>query len=74
MRKTSVYLPEPLLRRLKSLARSERTSEAEILRRAIAAYTPEHSEGFALARVADGPGTSVADVPEEELLRDFGSS
>jgi predicted DNA-binding protein len=74
LKKTSVYLPEPLLRRLKRLARSERTSEAEVLRRAIAAYAPERtSGGFALARVADGPGTSIADVPEEELLQGFGS-
>jgi predicted transcriptional regulator len=75
VKKTSVYLPERLVRRLKRLARSEGTSEAEVLRRAIAAYTPERDRGtFALARSGDGPGTPIADVPEGELLDGFGGS
>jgi len=75
VKKTSVYLSESLIRRLKRLARSEGTSEAEVLRRAIAAYAPARAAGsFALARVADGPGTSIAEIPEEELLEGFGSS
>jgi predicted transcriptional regulator len=75
VRKTSVYLSESLLRRLKRLARVERTSEAEVLRRAIAAYVPDVEAGpFALARSGEGPGTSIAEVSEDELLEGFGSS
>jgi predicted transcriptional regulator len=74
MRKTSVYLDEDQARRLARLARQEGRSQAEILREAVANYEPKPSEdrSFALAGSGRGDGSSVADLPEEELLEGFG--
>jgi len=74
MKKTSVYLRPEDEARLDWLAEREHASEAEIIRRAIASYEPsaEVDRNFAGARSGEGPGSSVADVPEEELLRGFG--
>jgi predicted transcriptional regulator len=75
MKKTSVYLQPEDLQRLARLARQERVSQAEVIRRAIAQYVPAEKgdRNFALAGVAEGDGTSVMDVPEEELLEGFGA-
>jgi hypothetical protein len=73
MKKTSLYLDEANVQRLKRLAAREGTSQAEIIRSALAAYeqrTPDRN--FALAGSWEGNGTSVADIPEDELLRGFG--
>ena len=74
MRKTSVYLDEHQAERLARLARQEGRPQAEILREAVATYQPKPSEDrtFALAGSGQGDGTSIADVPEEELLEGFG--
>jgi predicted DNA-binding protein len=74
MRKTSVYLDEHQAERLARLARQEGRPQAEILREAVATYQPKPSEdrNFALAGSGQGDGTSVADVPDEELLEGFG--
>ncbi len=74
MRKTSVYLTETEVRRLRWLAEREGTSLAEVIRRAIASYEPRRAadRDFLLARSFDGPGGSIADVPEDELLEGFG--
>lgn len=76
VRKTSVYLSDEDRRRLATLAKRERTSQAQVIRRAIASYVPRRVEGgggFALARSGEGPGGSIADVPEDELVEGFGS-
>ncbi len=75
MRKTSVYLTDDESARLASLARGEGTSQAEVIRRAIREYRPARrgDRTFALAGVAEGPGGSIADVPDEELLEGFGA-
>ena len=39
MRKTTIYLPEPLRERVKRTAAERRVSEAEVIRAAIDAYT-----------------------------------
>ena len=74
MRKTSVYLTEEESRRLADLARSEGISQARVIREAIRAYeghgAPDRE--FRLRGVAAGPGGSIANVPEEELLAGFG--
>jgi len=46
-----------------------------VIRRAIRVYQPERpgDRDFALVGVAEGPGGSVADLTEEELLDGFGS-
>ena len=74
MRKTSVYLTEDDERLLARLAAREGSSQAEVLRRAVRAYEAivVADRIFAVAGSADGPGGSVADIPEEELLADFG--
>jgi len=70
-----VYLTADEVARLASLAKREGTSQAEVIRRAIRVYQPEGrgDRDFALAGVADGPGGSVADISEDELLDGFGS-
>ena len=46
-----------------------------MIRRALRTYEPERrgDRNFMLVGCADGPGGSVADIPEEELLEGFGS-
>jgi predicted transcriptional regulator len=74
MRKTSVYLDDEQTKRLARLAREEGRSQAEILREAVATYQPRPSQdrNFVLAGSGRGDGTSIADVPDEELLEGFG--
>lgn len=75
MQKTSVYLTEEEVTRLGRLAKREGTSQAEVIRRAIRVYQPERrgDRDFAIVGVAEGPGDSVADLTDEELLDGFGS-
>ena len=75
MRKTSVYLSDELAKRLARLARETGRSQADVLRAAIAEYRPAPSTDrtFALEGCVTGPGGSVADVDEDELLRGFGT-
>jgi predicted transcriptional regulator len=75
VRKTSVYLTDAEAARLAALARIEGTSQAGVIRRAIEQYVPAQraSRDFALSGCASGPGGSVADVDEAELLDGFGS-
>lgn len=75
MKKTSLYLDDTDVERLRRLARREGRSQAEIVRAAIAAYDAQHTpdRSFALAGAWQGDGSSVADIPEEEGLRGFGN-
>lgn len=75
MRKTSVYLPDEDAARLADLARQEGISQADVIRRAIRTYVPSQrgNRDFALSRVGEGPGGSIADVPDDELLDGFGA-
>ena len=74
MRKTSVYLTTHETARLAELAEREGTSQAEVIRRAIRLYEPESlgDRNFSLARSADGPGGSISELTEDELLEGFG--
>lgn len=74
MRKTSVYLTDDEVSRLSRLAQREGLSQAEIIRRAIRSYQPERrgDRHFRLAGAGDGPGGSIADIDERELLDGFG--
>lgn len=74
MRKTSVYLNDDEAERLARLAREEGRSQAAVLRDAIATYRPRPAQdrNFALSGVGRGDGTSIADIPEEDLLEGFG--
>ena len=70
-----MYLGPEDLDRLARLARQEGVSQAEIIRRALASYLPQGAgdRRFALARVAEGDGASVLDVPEDRLLAGLGA-
>lgn len=70
-----MYLTDDEIARLAALAKRERASQAEVIRRAIRSYVPTGpgDRGFVLAGCAEGPGGSLAGVPEEELLEGFGS-
>jgi predicted transcriptional regulator len=78
MRKTSVYLDDEQAARLARLARQEGRSQAEILREAVATYEPpaardrdfEVAAGFPRT---DGDSRPISQIPEDELLRGFGS-
>ena len=74
MRKTSVYLTEREALLLAAAARREGRSQAEVIREAIGAYAASRASDrdFALSGRGEGPGGSVADVPERELLEGFG--
>lgn len=74
MHKTSVYLTDEEIARLAALAQREGTSQAEVLRRAIRRYEPEQhgDRNFSLIGSAEGPGGSIADLTDEELLEGFG--
>jgi predicted transcriptional regulator len=75
VQKTSVYLSDEEVARLVSLARREGTSQAEVIRRAIRSYQPRRpaDRDFSLVGSADGPGGSVAELTEEQLLEGFGA-
>lgn len=73
LKKTSVYLTDAERARLAWLAERERVSQAHVIRSAIAAYEPRRADRrFAGLASGEGPGDSVADIPEEDLLRGFG--
>ncbi|MGH3276686.1 MAG: CopG family transcriptional regulator [Streptosporangiaceae bacterium] len=75
MKKTSVYLDDADVERLSRLAAAEGRSQAEVMRSALAAYEKAQTapRDFALDGAWTGDGSSVADVPEEELLAGFGA-
>lgn len=75
MHKTSVYLSDEEIARLVVLAERDGISQAEVVRRAIRFYEPERhgDREFSLVGSADGPGGSVADLGEDELLDGFGA-
>jgi hypothetical protein len=74
VRKSSVYLEDTDVARLRRLAAAEGRSQAEIIRAALAAYEAQTGPDreFALAGSWTGDGSSIADVDEADLLRGFG--
>ena len=74
MKKTSVYLEPEQVEQLRRVAEAEGRSQSAVLRDAIAKYANEMRQRrtFAMDGVACGPGGSIADIPEEELLKGFG--
>jgi hypothetical protein len=73
-KKTSIYLNDGDIARLAWLAEQEGLPQAEIIRKAIVAYVPENGgDGdFRLIASGEGPGNSIADLSEDELLTGFG--
>ena len=74
MKKTSVYLDDADVERLRRIAAEEGRSQAEVVRAALSAYEQARvvPRVFALEGSWEGDGSSAADVPEEELLAGFG--
>jgi hypothetical protein len=74
MKKSSIYLTDRELEHLAALAKAEGRSQAAIIRDAIVAYPgqPNQDRDFAIDGVGEGPGGSIADVPDEQLLKGFG--
>lgn len=74
MKKTSVYLTDEEVDVLRRLAEREGKSQATVLREALAAYDAQSApdRDFAFIGAGEGDGRSVADIPEEELMRGFG--
>jgi predicted DNA-binding protein len=75
MRKTSIYLRDSEVERLRELSHRTGRSQSELVREAVAVYEPAPPDrDFAIfADDERGPGDSVADLGEDELLRDFGA-
>jgi hypothetical protein len=72
--KTSVYLESADVEHLAWLSRVEERPQAEIIRDAIRAYRPAAKERlFRLFDSGEGDGRSIIDIPEEELMRNFGA-
>jgi hypothetical protein len=73
-KKTSIYLDEADTQRLNAIAEREGLSHARVIREAIRRYevTSKGHREFAMAGSGHGPGGSVADIPEDELLEGFG--
>jgi hypothetical protein len=71
MRKTTVYLPDDLKRRLARVARDNGLSEAELIRTAIAEYTSTHARPRPRWPLfASGEVEPITDW--DEALRGFG--
>lgn len=75
MKKSSLYLDDADVLRLRRLAAQERRSQAAIVRAALAAYEAglRGDRNLALTGAWSGDGTSVADVPKRDLLQGFGT-
>lgn len=69
--KTSVYLDERQVAKLKRVARRTKRAPAEIVREAIDAL-PEPDQAFAIFDSHEGDGRSIAGVPRRERLKGFG--
>jgi hypothetical protein len=74
VKKTSLYLDDGDVERVRRLAHRQGRSQAEVVRAALAAYESQLTaeRHFALTACAEGDGRPVADIPEEELLQGFG--
>ena len=71
MLKTTVYIPEPLKRRLRALAARRKKSEAQLIRSAIERLVEEERPRPRLGIFSSGdPG--LARRVDEELRKDFG--
>ena len=74
MRKTTVYLPDALKRRLERCAREQGRSEADVIRAALDEYTARNGRRRPQLPLARGTGipTDLAARDEEYLAQGFG--
>jgi len=74
MTQHSVAIDDETMERLQRMAETEMKSASQLLHDVLKRYAVEsgHERVFAMDRIVYGPGGSVADVPEDELMRGFG--
>lgn len=77
MRKTSLYLSDGDVVRLRRLSERLELSQAEVMRRALTQFEAAESRDrqfalFELAGLSSEDGRSIADIPDEELFEGFG--
>ena len=69
-----VDLDDDDIRWLRDVADTLGRSEEEVIRAAVRYYVgaSRRPRKFAMSGIGEGDGTSIADIPEEELLKGFG--
>jgi predicted transcriptional regulator len=73
VKKTTVYLPEELKRRLERTARAQKRSEAEVIRAALDEFTARNRPRPKLPLFkGDGIDATIAERDEEILAEGFG--
>ncbi len=72
MRRTTVYLPEEVKAALERTAEQRGTSEAEVIRSAIAAATAEQEHPRPHLPLFDSGDPTLADRVDDELAAGFG--
>ena len=74
MKQYTITLDDEQVERLKRMAETEMKSEEQLLRDLISRYAVEsgHERVFAMDGIVEGPGGSIADIPDDELLKGFG--
>jgi plasmid stability protein len=73
MRRTTIYLPDDLKAALERTAAAQGTSEAEIVRSALAAATEEHAYPLPTLPLFESGDPTLAERVEEELATGFGA-
>jgi len=74
MKMLTVELDDEQASWLRKVAEVEGRTEADVVRDAILQYwsRPRGERKLAIDGVGRGPGGSIADIPQEELLKGFG--
>jgi len=72
MKRTTVYLPDALKAALERTAAAQGTSEAEVIRSALAAATAEEGIPAPRAPLFSSGKPGIADRVDEELAKGFG--
>ena len=72
MRRTTIYLPDELKAALERTAAAQGTSEAEIVRSAVAAATAAEAHPRPRLPLFDSGDPTLADRVEDELAAGFG--
>ena len=74
MKQYTVTLDDEQVERLKRMAATEMKTEDQLIADLIKRYAVEsgHERALAMDGIVHGPGGSVADIPEDELMEGFG--
>jgi hypothetical protein len=74
MKQLTITLDDEQAERLERIAKTEMKSEEQLLLDILRRYAVDsgHERVFAMDGIVHGPGGSVADIPDEELMKGFG--